>query len=906
MSGGSGSPSIRGRYPPAGVSETAQGQQRRVRRRGDLAAGDRLGPYVVHAEIGAGGMGVVYRAHDPRLDREIALKVISLRGLTCETGVRAHRRLLREAQAMAQLCHPNVLPVYDVGELEGNVWLAMERVRGCTLRQWSRRRHRSVDALLDMFCAAGRGIAAAHLAGLVHRDFKPDNVLVGDDGRVRVMDFGLVRAVAEPSEDLSDETPAAARATISVELPLTRTNVVMGTPAYMAPEQLAGRPVGPAADQFAFCVALFEALYGRRPFVGDTMKDLAQSIAEGPPSFPARRSVPRGIVRVIRRGLARRPEHRHPTMVSLLRALDRERREGPGIATVSIATACVLVGLGAALWPGPHAGECGGDFAPSWTREREDIQRRFDALPLEYAAQTFDRIAPRLDVYVDEWMGAHARACDARAFDRTAAGTALDCLAEQRAELDALVVTLGDPDAEVVERAAEAVVALLPVSGCVDRAVGVVALPEPAIAAQVARLRGSLAAVRARQHAGRYAEALASASRLQLEADAVGYDPVRAEVLHRTALLLDAAGAPAQAEAPLVDAIHLAQKSGHERLAAEAMTHLVQLLGDDLERVDEALEWARHAEAQVERLGSPPRLLADLRSTTAVVLTSLDRLDEARAMHHEALQLRIATLGAAHDDVAVSLTNLGNVAYRARRHDEAVTLYEHALEIRREIYGDDHPAVALLLHNLGLARHDQGQRDAARSHFELALEIRERAFGPAHPRVAATLLALATVDREDGHADLALDRQVRAFRIRRTVYGDDHPELAAAANELGTAFYAQQLWEEAAAHYDDARRRWAAALGPTHASVAIAIHNLGLTAAARGDTSGAREWFRQAVEIRAAARAVAPEKLARSLEGLAQAERTLGRHDVARGLLHRAAEVRAQASADAERVADRR
>jgi eukaryotic-like serine/threonine-protein kinase len=215
----------------------------------------RVGRYQLCEELGAGAMGVVYRARDPRLDRAIAIKLVRHGGATPAGSA----RLLREAQAMARLCHPNVVPIFDVGPAGGAVFLAMPLLEGGTLRSWLSDRPRSVDAILDRFVAAGRGLAAAHGAGLVHRDFKPDNVLLDADGEVHVGDFGLARLAGdepgsvEPADELSVDE-------------LTRTGAVVGTPPYMAPEQLRGLPIDARADQFSFCVALWEAIFGERPF----------------------------------------------------------------------------------------------------------------------------------------------------------------------------------------------------------------------------------------------------------------------------------------------------------------------------------------------------------------------------------------------------------------------------------------------------------------------------------------------------------------------------------------------------------------------------------------------------------------------------------------------------------------
>ena len=262
-----------------------------------LEQGSRLDRFVVVEKLGEGGMGVVIAAYDPDLDRKVAIKL--LRAGAWDTGVSSEgrQRLLREAQAMAKLSHPNVVVVHGVGTMGSQVYIAMEYVDGCTLGEWLKQDKRSWPLVVDMFCRAGRGLVAAHAAGLIHRDFKPDNVLVGKDGRVRVTDFGIVGTAGTMSEGTGRPGAGelASRST-PLSTPLTSAGVLLGTPIYMAPEQLERAPVDASADQFSFCVALYEALYGERPFAGKSYDELSLNVSSGnfkPPRadvFSCRRS----------------------------------------------------------------------------------------------------------------------------------------------------------------------------------------------------------------------------------------------------------------------------------------------------------------------------------------------------------------------------------------------------------------------------------------------------------------------------------------------------------------------------------------------------------------------------------------------------------------------------------------
>ena len=276
----------------------------------------RVGRYVICEELGTGAMGVVYRARDPELDRALAIKLVRTDGRSQARGA----RLLREAQAMAKLRHPNVLPIFDVGPADGAVFVAMPLLEGGSLRDWLRAEPRSLDDILDRFVAAGRGLAAAHAAGLVHRDFKPDNVLLGDAGEVQVADFGLAQ--------VADATASGSGASFAASA-TTEARGPVGTPAYMAPEQLRARPSDARADQFSFCVAVWESVFEERPFgkpepsAPEPLRARLDAIAAGP--IPPRRERPAWLARVLARGMAAAPERRWPSMDALLEAIARHR-----------------------------------------------------------------------------------------------------------------------------------------------------------------------------------------------------------------------------------------------------------------------------------------------------------------------------------------------------------------------------------------------------------------------------------------------------------------------------------------------------------------------------------------------------------------------------------------------------
>ena len=413
-----------------------------------VSLGATLGRYRLERELGAGAMGVVHAAFDPDLERRIALKV--LKGATA--AAEARDRLLREARAMARLSHPNVVTVYEVGTAGGRDFVAMELIHGESLAEWVRAERRRPAAILDAFVAAGRGLAAAHAAGIVHRDFKPHNVLRSRDGRIVVTDFGLAREAHDaPSPALDATLPAGAMSTSggstsSLLAGLTVTGSLLGTPAYMAPEQWSGGAVTPATDQFAYCVALWEALAGARPYPGPTLDDLRTQVARGPAALDASR-IPRRVRGILRRGLDPDPARRWPSMEALLARLVRVQRR-PGIA---LAIAAGALGGIAALVFALRGGDApvalcdppAQDVAAVWS----------PALRAQLQAATSDAHVAVLDTAYWGWRAARVAACGAPPQIRQ---PQLACLDGVLARFDALRQAFGrvrDAAAEEIQAA---------------------------------------------------------------------------------------------------------------------------------------------------------------------------------------------------------------------------------------------------------------------------------------------------------------------------------------------------------------------------------------------------------------------------------------------------------------------
>ncbi|HEY1811408.1 MAG TPA: serine/threonine-protein kinase, partial [Kofleriaceae bacterium] len=473
---------------------------------GELAHGTKVGRFVVAGKLGAGGMGVVYAAHDRELDRHVALKVLRVAGASDEERV----RMLREGQAMARVTHPNVITVHEVGVDGELVFLAEELLDAGTLGDWLEHA-RVQNEIIEKFVAAGRGLAAAHAAGLVHRDFKPDNVLVGGDGRARVMDFGLARLRGtDPGESAARDSQVELRSPLSE--PLTEAGAVMGTPGYMAPEIYRNEPADARTDQFAFGVALYEALYGTRPFERGAIVD-GRAVAPRPPPSS---KVPAWVGRVVARAIALDPAQRFASMDDLLAELARDPTAarqrvaiGAAIAVAVAAGAIAVVGAIGGSGPAaePPSALCTGasaQLAGAWDPgARAALEAAFRRLDKPFAADAIGGVEAALDAYAARWVAMQTDACRAtRVFGfqsedvLTARAT---CLDSRRVELATLAKLFAGADEALVRTAVTAARKLSPLDDCDDLAALLAPDPlpkDPAARATVVELQRQLAQAR--------------------------------------------------------------------------------------------------------------------------------------------------------------------------------------------------------------------------------------------------------------------------------------------------------------------------------------------------------------------------------------------------------------------------
>jgi tetratricopeptide (TPR) repeat protein/predicted Ser/Thr protein kinase len=813
----------------------------------DVAPGDCIGRYTVRRLIGAGGMGRVFAAYDPQLGRDVALKLI--RPDRGRNAARARTRLLREARALARLHHPNVVTVHDAGARGDRIFIAMELVPGVTLTDWLAAAPRTWREILASFLAAGRGLVATHALGIVHRDFKPDNVIVGND-RIVVVDFGLARAAG--GDGVADEPDPGGPA----EPSLTLTGERVGTPLYMAPEQRAGA-VAASADQFSFCVALWAALHGEHPGAGDPV--------------PRRTEVPVRINAAVLRGLARDPEARWPSLAALLAELARDpraarRRVVLGAAMIALAAASIwgMVGRGAG---DPCAG-ADARLAGAWDPARKAAVRgAFAATGLPFGDATWRSVETRLDDYAARWADGYRDTCRATRVEGRQSDTLMDlrmaCLERRRAVLVELTgVWAAGVDGETLGAAVDAARDLPPLAECSDaRALAERIAPAPAQAAGVAAARSRVDAVQALTLAHRWQTAREQARTARAAADAIGWPGVRAEAAFAEGDVLSDLSDPA-AEAPLLDAARLAGVAHDDLLAARALTGLVKSLAVDAQSAPRALLAADIAEGAIARAGDDRGLRALLLRNRAEALFTAARYDAAYAAFSEARAVATAAFGAGDAATLWATTELARVASARGDFAGARALAEANLAATIRALGPDHPSVASTLNNLALVVEDTGDYAAAAGYLRRALAIKEKVGGSEAVWTAMTMNNLGIAEMFSGHVAEADALHERALAIRTRALGPDHPHVAMSLGNLASVRRIQRRYDEALELLRRALAIETRSYGETHVTVATHLAWTGDVLDSRGDIAGALDYYRRALAVRKQALGAAhPETL---------------------------------------------
>ncbi|HWB82112.1 MAG TPA: serine/threonine-protein kinase [Nannocystaceae bacterium] len=766
--------------------------------------------------IGAGGMGVVWLADHLELDRPIAVK------LHPYDDARGPDRLLREARAVAAINHPNVIVIHDVGRLAaGLVFVAMEYVDGGTLRSWAREEPRAWPDVLELFLQALRGLAAAHAVGLVHGDVKPDNLLVGRDGRVRVADFGLARfATRDPTPD-EDIDASDVRDGGSA--------VGMGTPAYMAPEQLAGAPATAASDQYALCVSLWEVLFGARPFAAASTRKL-----------------PTRLRAVLDRGLAVDPRDRYPDMSTLQHALERCRRPGIAALRVIAATAGAPLALAVAIAVANDHDVC----ANAATRAEQVLptSRRAEViLALRENAEdpnAMTEVDRQLVLWGERWGELAASSCrelhdeeiDAEIFARREA-----CLESRRRRFDALVEVLAAPDSDLASRATAAVMEL-PAPEVCDEATDSEWIELTPDVDRVVQRAVVL------QNLSRYEQALQELRPLLARSDLAASD--RTSVLGQLASTAEAQGDYVAAARDYGEAFATARAAADDYRAIQIGLHVVHLYAADLERLDEAESWWRQTEALAPGVYLDAGRRGELVSIHASLLDRQGRHREAEEEFARAIDIfedghtrgESYGLGFALAGRARALDDVGD-------DDEAMRAYERALHYqeRDPRTGPVHGANAAILNNMAACAYDLRRYEESVVYYRRAIDMATALLGPKHPHTATFLGNLANSLMELDREDEAYAAMQSSNAILRERLGE---HMAVALSEYDFSLLLRRI-----ARYDDARLHALDAvelfrrLEGEAPNLALALASLARTEHVRGDDVAARRALDESIAI---------------------------------------------------------
>ncbi len=791
-------------------------------RRRTRQPGEHLDRYIILERLGAGGMGVVYAAYDPKLDRKVALKVL-LGGGSSRAEFEARERLVAEARALARVSHPNVVAVHDVGQADDEVYVGMELVEGRTLKGWLEEKKRSWQEIIDVFLEVSQGIGAVHEAGFIHRDVKPENVLLDRRDRVRVTDFGLARPRGDAPAVLDiTEKEVVEGAEAGPRVDLTQSGAYLGTPAYMAPEQFEHGDATEKSDQFGFSVACWEALYGERPFAGRKMLILMKNVMEGklrePPSGSG---VPDWIRRILERGLAVDPAQRWPSMAAMREALEAgdPRARTRRLAATLIGVAAVL-GLAGGAYAQQRAEEqraiaaCdAAGAALEWGPDRAEAMRAaFIESGAATAEVTAGKAIDRLDEWAEKWREARSEAClrgeVRRELEPDLARLSIECLDEQRAQFEGTVDTLMEGDQVLVDRSLRTVSGLPDVKPCGDVA-HLQRLPprpeDPEARARVHEINKVLDRTLVNEHVGTYKEGLEIARAQLVEAETTGYGPTIAKAQYRVAVFLEKLGEYEEAVDYWSRAFREAAVSGDDSMAGDAARVLSFTEGYQLARYDVGLRWAELAEVYHRRADNLESLQEAQRlDVMAIMLEMKGELDESIATHERSIALRRKVAGDKDKSVGYGLHNMAPVLSMAGRQEEALAAREEALEIFEAHFGVDNPTTMSVKFGLANQQRDMGLYDEAEASFEAIEAVWLESLGPNHPDVGDLHDAMGRVRKHQGRFEESVALHRKALAIHVEALGDEHPDVANTDIHLAQALVAGGQREAAETVYVEA------------------------------------------------------------------------------------------------------
>lgn len=751
-----------------------------------------VGRFEVRERLGAGGMGVVMSAFDPQLHRTVAVKVLRDEGDPDEQA-----RLLDEARAMAKLRHPNLVTVYEAGTHEDSVYIVMEFVEGGTLGRWLDDGTRTWRQVAEVFVDAARGLAAIHDAGMVHRDFKPDNVLLGEDGRPQVSDFGLARhqpdSMASTDVEVSENGDARS----------TQGGGLTGTPNYLAPEQWRGERADAASDQWSFCVTLHEALYGQRPFEGLTVGELCFAVmsdnrATLPDSAP---SVPGWLARAIQRGLSTDPSARFSTMHELVAVLAEglDSRRGRTLRVAGIATLGTGAVAGLAFFATRDAPckDVAVRLGQAWTTSRKSsIAARFTAAP-DGGEAVWAAVEEKLDARVEGWTSQRLDACEATRVRGEQSEDALDlrmrCLDRRAVEVEALLETYDSIEPPRVLLALRPLERLPTLDVCADLEFLELSRPTPESEQEreaVAKLRERAGRIDATSRGDDLAEVETAVLALVSEATALGYEPLIAEAKLSQAKIESLLGRGEVAGKLYVEAFEHALATHHLEVQVWSSVVATFVYAEQVKDLDEAQRWGRQAQALLRAHPHFPRARRALVMNLGSAAFRAGKLDEAREHFTQGVRLfEDAGLGDSMEGIGAE-ANLGILERRLGRLDAAASRLQSAKAKAKRTLGDSHPNVGSISNSLAATYVELERFDEAEAQYRESLRLLERKTGTDASRVGHPLNNLGEFLVQRGRAEEGVPLLTRCIEIWTKHGGADDPLLVEPLRNRGEAFLA--------------------------------------------------------------------------------------------------------------------